>query len=114
VEPGSLNDRLVAQARREFTAFYSAATPRDAVMLDALVLAHAALVFAMNMPRSHLPPWLRTEIERATNGNEDLFTELRNEVEACATFEQLGDEEQGRVRRVLFDVKPPLFGHEIP
>lgn len=110
MQAGNLREQLLATARRDFSSFYASATPRDMALIDALVWAHATLVVAINAPRENLPDEIRTELERTTNSNEQFFTDLREEVRVCATFNALGDADQIAIERVLFNVKPPLFG----
>lgn len=109
MEPANLREQLLGSARRDFAAFYASAAPCDVAIIDALVLAHANLLVGINAPREDLPPLIRTELERATNANEQLFTELREQARACATFNALPDADQNVIERVLFEVKLPLF-----
>ncbi len=73
-------------------------------MMDALVLAHAALMVAINAPREGVASVLRIELERATNAHEQFFTDRRETVRASATFHALGIDEQRRIERVIFSV----------
>lgn len=109
MEPTKLRDRLLTAARRDFATFYAAESSRDVAAFDALVMARAALAVAINQPRVGLSDHVRTELERATHGNELLFTELREEVRRSATFCALPDAEQLAIELTLFEVKPPLF-----
>lgn len=109
MEPANLRDSLLAAARLDFAAFYMSAPPRDVAAFDALVVARAALAIAIYQPRTSLPDYVRTELERATHGNEILFTELREEVRRSATFCALADAVQVAIERTLFEVNPPLF-----
>jgi hypothetical protein len=107
-------DALLRDARRGFPVFYSAATKLDATGLDSLVMAHAALVVAMNASRSNIPSELRTEIERITNASEQMFTKLRGFVRECDTYKALPQNLQEEIRRVLFEMMPPILSSVIP
>jgi hypothetical protein len=65
---------LLEAARREFPRFYEIALTEEKMVLDGLVLAHAALVVGINAPRGDLEPQLRAAVERATNHAEHVFT----------------------------------------
>lgn len=73
-------------------------------MMDALVLAHAALMVAINAPREGVASVLRIELERATNAHEQFFTDLRETVRASATFQALSAGEQRRIEQAIFSV----------
>lgn len=100
---------LTQSARLSFPSFYATATPFDADLMDALVMAHAALVVGINAPREHVAPALRAEVERATDGAERVFTGLREAVRLTPTFKALSKREQDEVERVVFTVRPALF-----
>jgi len=65
--------RLLEQARHDLPGFYAAARPLDIAVMDALVMARAALMIAINAPREDVAPAIRIELERATNANEQVF-----------------------------------------
>ena len=99
---------LLQDARTDFAIFYKTASAIDASLMDCLEMAHAALVPVFNLPRENLPPLIRTELERATSANEQFFTELRERVRACPTFQALHVEDQLLIKWGVFQVKPTL------
>lgn len=98
--------RLLECARLELPGFYAAASPRDIAVMDALVMARAALTIAINAPREDVAPAIRIELERATNANEQFFTNLRETVRTSPSFEALPEREQRLIERVVFSVSP--------
>lgn len=100
---------LTQSARLSFPSFYATATPLEAELMDALVLAHAAFVIMLNAPREHIEPALRKEVERKTDETERIFTGLRESVRMTHTFKALSIGEQLAIERVVFTVRPALF-----
>lgn len=96
-------------ARKSFPLFYATTRPEDILKMDALVLAHAALVVGLNTPRKGESLEDREELERLTDVSEALFTELRSSVRRCTTFAAVPCDERAQIVRLLFEVKPPLF-----
>jgi Arc/MetJ family transcription regulator len=102
--------RLLERARLELPGFYAAANPRDIAVMDALVMARTALMIAINAPREDVAPAIRRELERATNANEQFFTDLRETVRSSPSFEALCRREQLLIERVIFSVEPQGAG----
>ena len=98
------------QARHDLPGFYAAARPLDIAVMDALVMARAALMIAINAPREDVAPAIRIELERATNANEQFFTDLRETVRATPTFAALSEKEQLRIERLVFSVAASVSG----
>ncbi len=97
---------ILANARRDFPQFYATSTPMDQRLLDGLIIAHAALVIGMNVPRECCVPVVRRELERVTDESERAFTRLRETVRACPTFKVLIAAERTQIERDVFDVRP--------
>jgi hypothetical protein len=95
---------FLADARHDFPQFYATATPTDQRLLDGLIIAHAALVIGMNVPRQICAPDVRGELERATDRSERAFTKLREIVRACPTFQNLIAAERAEIERDVFTV----------
>ncbi len=100
--------RLLERARRELPGFYAAASPRDIAVMDALVMARAVLTIAINAPREDVAPAIRIELERATNANEQFFTNLRETVRSSPSFAALSEGEQSLIERVIFSDAPAV------
>jgi Arc/MetJ family transcription regulator len=97
---------LLRTAREAFPGFYAAATPRDTAVMDALVVAHVALMIAINAPREFVAAVLRTELERMTNAHEQMFSELRELLRASPTFARLSIGEQLAIERAMLSCAP--------
>lgn len=108
-EPRALDPRL-AQARRDFPHYYVLASAEEAALMDALVLAHHALLENIRIPRQFLSPNLRPDVEKTTDAIEGLYTVLRASVQGGGAFSQVNDAEQARMERTLFSVEAP--GHD--
>jgi hypothetical protein len=94
------NDPL-ADAHKEFVAFYSAATAADAALKDELISAFTVLVVAIRQPRETHDPQ-HAELERLTHKTEQAFIAARDAVRACQTFLNLCDGDRRRIENVLF------------
>jgi hypothetical protein len=101
---------FLRDARRDFRQFYVTATPQDAGLMDGLVMTHAALVVGMNTIREGLDRETLAELEQACIAAEQKFSELREKVRACPTFNELIAAERAQIERMAFDVKPPIGG----
>lgn len=91
-------------ARRDFAAYYAAATPEDGGLLDDLVLARAAVLVLMNCQRPHVPAPIRLHLEKTSDAVDQLFAHFREAVRASATYRLLGEADQVHVQRHLFTV----------
>lgn len=98
-------DRLVADVRRRFPAYYAQATVWEMAWLDALVMARAAYLLGIGTPREGVEPKARVELERATDLIEKRFVELRDRVRTSIAFQHLSAQEQRRAEMELFVVE---------
>ena len=101
----SRNDPL-ADARKEFRAFYSIATESDAVRMDTLINKFSLLTLAIRRQRPTEDP-KRAEIEKVTTSIERAFIDSREAVRGCQTFKALCAGDQRRIENVLFSPFPP-------
>jgi len=97
----------LAEARKSYVQFYLLASLEDEQLLDLLVITRAALLPIMNTPRDYVPPVIRDGVEKTTDATERVFTELREAVRACATFQRISDDERCAIEKVAFQVKAP-------
>jgi hypothetical protein len=102
------NEGTLELARRSFRAFYSIATPEDALWMDALVLSWTAFVQNTTIPRQVLSEGIRDHVERSGNRVELLFMRVRDRVRECPTFHKLVAGDQRRIALVLFDPFLPV------
>ena len=68
-DPGSpeFKEALLRDARKDFPAFYGAATAVDAHLMDGLILGHAAMAVLLNVPREHVAEPIRYHLERTSD-----------------------------------------------
>lgn len=92
------------EARIRYEFFYSIADSRDAVMMDALVIAHAALTAGINVPRAALAPEGADSVERAIDGLERRYMQVRQALSETMSFQVLAKEDQQRIVDALFVV----------
>jgi hypothetical protein len=86
-DPGSLFQHpLWLEARRLFEAFYSIATPQDAIWLDRLLLTREAFTRAAGLPRLVISTPEGRDLERACHEAEMKFMQARDEVRGCPRF----------------------------
>ncbi len=91
-------------ARVRFDFFYTIADSRDAVMMDALVLAHAALTAGINLPREALAPEGIDGVERAIDALERRFMQVRQAFAETPSFQMLVKDDKQRIIDALFAV----------
>ena len=102
------NEGTLELARRSFRAFYSIATPEDALWMDALVLSWTAFVQNTTIPRQILSEGIRDHVERTGYKVELLFMRVRDRVRECPTYKKLVDGDQRRIALILFDPFLPV------
>jgi hypothetical protein len=95
---------FLADARRDFAEFYLLAPHEDALLMDGLVMAHAALVVGINAPREYVAPVMRDGLERTCDATERVFTGFREAVRACPTFQRVSDGERFAIEKIVFRV----------
>ncbi len=98
---------FLADARHDFPQFYAMATTADKMLMDAVVMMHAALVVGMNTPRAGLNAKGRVDHERACIDAEQEFSRMRAAVRACPTFQRVSDAERFAIETVAFRVPVP-------
>ncbi len=101
---------FLGDARRDFREFYLLATPEDEGLLDGLVMAHAALVVGINTPRENVAPVIRHELEKTADSVERLFTDLREAVRDCPTFQRVSGGERFAIEKMALQVRMPGSG----
>jgi len=93
---------LLKQARQEFRAFYSTATPLDAEYLDAVVMLRQALQIGVSAPRPPLGSPIREGLERTCDITERAFMDAKAALMQCCTFRWLPRADQMRIAGILF------------
>jgi len=100
------NGALIEAARRDFHSFYATASPEDVGLMNALVIIHAVFLRGVNTPRENLTPIIRDVLERTCDATERVFTDLRENVRSCPSFQSLPLADQMRIARLVFNVHP--------
>jgi hypothetical protein len=95
---------LLDRGRKQFAAYYRAASRSDAALFDTLLIAREVLLGNLATPREGLAESLRREVEKTADANERVFTALRERVRASASFAALNTVEQLIIERFVFDV----------
>jgi hypothetical protein len=85
---------LLADARRDFAELYLVASHEDAMLMDGLVMAHAALVVGINAPRECVAPVMRDGLERTCDA-------------AGGACSRVSDGERFAIEKVVFGVRVP-------
>lgn len=98
---------LLADARRAFREFYATASVTEEWALDALVMAHAALVIGLNTPRQGLDAEERNELERATETAEQEFSRMRDIVRDCPAYRRISEEERAALEALICTIQVP-------
>ena len=100
------NGALIEAARRDFHSFYATASPEDVGLMNALVVVHGVFLRGVNTPRENLSRVIREVLERTCDATERVFTDLRENVRGCPSFQSLPLADQIRIARLVFDVHP--------
>ena len=79
------------------------ATVDDAMLLDALVMAHLTLSLGIRTPRERLTATERRKLERGCDESERRFMHVRECVRDCPTFSALRRADREVIVGVLFD-----------
>jgi hypothetical protein len=96
---------FLADARRDFPQFYLLASLEEEILMDSLVMAHAAIVVGMNAPRTGVVAEVRDPLEKVTDGAERLFTQLRELMRTSPAFQRVSVDERCLIEKVLFHVR---------
>lgn len=94
----------LSQARSKFLALYSHAELREAMLIDSLVLARAALILGISAPRD-VDSGTRRFVDEATDQVERKFMALCDQVRETTAFQAVSSVERARVEKTLFRVE---------
>ena len=101
-------EQLLADARRSFPQFYLLAEEEEICALNALVMAQAAFVLAVNTVRPMIDVEAAEALEKSTNYTEILYLQLRDVVMKCPVMGRICDEERERLIKVVHRIPMPL------
>ena len=101
------SEELLADARRSFSQFYLLAEEAEICALNALVMAQAAFVLAVNTVRPKIDVEAAEALEKSTNHTEILYLQLRDVVMACPVMGRICDEERERLIKVVHRIPMP-------
>ena len=82
-------EELLADARRSFPQYYLLAGEEELCALNALVLAQAAFVVAVNAVRPKIDVEAAGALEKTTNYTEILYLQLRDVVMMCPVLAKI-------------------------
>ncbi len=89
------------QARIDFAAYYAAASPADAELLDQLVLAHASYTATVHFRTNEVPEEVRRHLDRVSFTVEQVFSYFREAVRSSQTFARMDMAGQRRIEALL-------------
>ncbi len=96
------HEMMMRRARAEFPAFFAAASPREAQIMDAAYVGAEAYRVAVQTPRPAPSDRVRQPLEIVTNNAEQLLMHVRDALRESDAFRQLPDDERARIERRLF------------
>ena len=100
-------EELLADAKRSFPQFYLLAEEEEICALNALVLAQAAFVVAVNTARPLVDQEATEALEKSTDYTERLYLQLRDVVMACPVLNRICEEERERLIKVVHRIPMP-------
>jgi hypothetical protein len=100
-DPG-YHEEMMRRARAEFPAYFVAATPREAQIMDAAYVGALAYRQAVQTPRPAPTDPVRTPLEIVTNNAEQLLLFVRDALRQSDAYRQLPEDERTRIEARLF------------
>ncbi len=96
------HEEMMRRARAEFPAYFAAATPREAQIMDAAYVGARAYRQAVQTPRPAPSDRVRQPLEIVTNNAEQLLMHVRDALRESDAYRSLPDDERARIERRLF------------
>jgi hypothetical protein len=96
------HEEMQRRARAEFPAYFAAATPREAQIMDAAYVGAQAYRQAIQTPRPAPTDPVRQPLEIVTNNAEQLLLHVRDALRESDAYRRLSDDERGRIEQRLF------------
>jgi hypothetical protein len=93
---------MMRRARAEFPAYFAAATPREAQIMDAAYVGTLAYRQAVQTPRPRPDDMVRQPLEIMTNNTEQLLLHVRDALRESEAYRRLPDDERARIEARLF------------
>ena len=100
-------EELLADARRSFPQFYLLAEEDEICALNALVMAQAAFVLAVNTVRPKIDVEAADALEKSTDYTEILYLQLRDVVMMCPVLNRICPDERERLIKVVHRISMP-------
>lgn len=97
------HDAMQRRARAEFAAYFAAATPREAQIMDAAYVGALAYRRAVRTPRPAPADPVRYPLEIVTNSAEQLLLHVRDALRESEAYLRLPDDERARIDQRLFE-----------
>ncbi len=96
------HDAMQRRARAEFPAYFAAATPREAQIMDAAYVGAQAFRQAVQTPRPAPTDPVRQPLEIMTNNAEQLLMHVGDALRQSDAYKAMPGEERARIDRRLF------------
>jgi hypothetical protein len=100
-DPG-YHEEMMRRARAEFPAYFAAATPREAQIMDAAYVGAHVYRMAVQTPRPRADDPVRQPLELMTFNAEQLLLHVRDALRESYAYWRLPDDERGRFELRLF------------
>lgn len=100
-DPG-YHEEMMRRARAEFPAYFAAATPREAQIMDAAYVGAHVYRLAAQTPRPRADDPVRQPLELMTFNAEQLLLHVRDALRESYAYWRLPDDERGRIELRLF------------
>lgn len=93
---------MMRRARAEFPAYFAAATPREAQIMDAAYVGAQVYRMASETPRPRADDSVRQPLELMTFNAEQLLLHVRDAMRESDAYRRLPHEERARIEARLF------------
>jgi len=100
-DPG-YHEEMMRRARAEFPAYFAAATPREAQIMDAAYVGAHVYRMAVQTPRPRADDPVRQPLELMTFNAEQLLLNVRDALRESDAYRNLPEDERGRIELRLF------------
>jgi hypothetical protein len=96
------HEEMMRRARAEFPAYFAAATPREAQIMDAAYVGAQVYRMSAQTPRPRADDPVRQPLELMTFNAEQLLLHVRDAMRESDAYRRLPDDERARIEQRLF------------
>jgi hypothetical protein len=100
------HEEMQRRARAEFPAYFAAATPREAQIMDAAYVGAHVYRMSTQTPRPRADDPVRQPLELMTFNAEQLLLHVRDALRESDAYRHLPDDERARIEQRLFGESP--------